>query len=186
MNPTSLTNSICGTTRWMSPELLDPEAFGFRDSRPTKESDRYALGMVILEVLSGQFPFVGDRDVVVMRKVTCGENPKRPKEAWFTNEVWEMLKRCWTPKPRDRPRLETVLRCLEGTSASWKTLSTINLSEREVPDRDGIVSRITSPSKEMISQSVQEPTIRGASSGPDNTQVRSPIRPLVPILTPAL
>jgi serine/threonine protein kinase len=39
-----------GTTRWMSPELLDPDRFGLPDDRPTKQSDCYALGMVIYEV----------------------------------------------------------------------------------------------------------------------------------------
>ena len=42
-----------GTCRWMSPELLDPERFGMpesEDNRPTRQSDCYALGMVIYEV----------------------------------------------------------------------------------------------------------------------------------------
>ena len=42
-----------GTCRWMSPELLDPELFGIPQSegdRPTRQSDCYALGMVIYEV----------------------------------------------------------------------------------------------------------------------------------------
>ena len=39
-----------GTTRWMSPELLDPDRFGITDYRPTKQSDCYAFGMVIYEV----------------------------------------------------------------------------------------------------------------------------------------
>lgn len=34
----------------MSPELLSPEEFGMADNRPTRQSDRYALGMVIYEV----------------------------------------------------------------------------------------------------------------------------------------
>ena len=38
-----------GTLCWMSPELLDPPRFS-SDGRPTRESDRYALGMVIYEV----------------------------------------------------------------------------------------------------------------------------------------
>jgi serine/threonine protein kinase len=68
-----------GTVRWMSPELLDPDQFGFEDSRPTKESDCYALGMVIYEVLSGQAPFTPYKDFIVMRKVTEGERPERPR-----------------------------------------------------------------------------------------------------------
>ena len=39
------TVSSAGTVRWMSPELL----FG-QNSPPTRESDSYALGMVIYEV----------------------------------------------------------------------------------------------------------------------------------------
>jgi len=42
-----------GTRRWMSPELLHPERFGIpesEDDRPTRQSDCYALGMVIYEV----------------------------------------------------------------------------------------------------------------------------------------
>jgi serine/threonine protein kinase len=42
-----------GTQRWMSPELLDPERFGIpqvEENRPTRQSDCYALGMVIYEV----------------------------------------------------------------------------------------------------------------------------------------
>jgi serine/threonine protein kinase len=39
-----------GSWRWMSPELLDPELFGVQGDRPTRQSDCYALGMVIYEV----------------------------------------------------------------------------------------------------------------------------------------
>ena len=38
-----------GTLSWMSPELLDPLRFG-SNGRPTRESDCYALGMVVYEV----------------------------------------------------------------------------------------------------------------------------------------
>ena len=50
-DPTNYTTpgstAACGTVRWMSPELLDPDQFESSDGRPTKESDCYALGMVI-------------------------------------------------------------------------------------------------------------------------------------------
>jgi len=50
-----------GTTRWMSPELLDPDRFRISDSRPTKQSDCYAFGTVVYEVCADAiFPtFVG-------------------------------------------------------------------------------------------------------------------------------
>jgi hypothetical protein len=34
----------------MSPELMWPEKFNFKDSKPRKASDVYALGIVIYEV----------------------------------------------------------------------------------------------------------------------------------------
>jgi len=52
-----------GTRRWMSPELLDPERLEMPESegnRPTRQSDCYALGMVIYEVSinANKFPAV--------------------------------------------------------------------------------------------------------------------------------
>ena len=52
-NDTLMSFTGGGTRRWMSPELLDPERFGIPESegnRPTRQSDCYALGMVIYEV----------------------------------------------------------------------------------------------------------------------------------------
>ena len=52
-NDTLMSFTVGGTRRWMSPELLDPERFGMPESegnRPTRQSDCYALGMVIYEV----------------------------------------------------------------------------------------------------------------------------------------
>jgi len=52
-NDTLMSFTSGGTRRWMSPELLDPERFGVpesEDNRPTRQSDCYALGMVIYEV----------------------------------------------------------------------------------------------------------------------------------------
>ena len=52
-NDTLMSFTAGGTRRWMSPELLNPEMFGIPQSegdRPTRQSDCYALGMVIYEV----------------------------------------------------------------------------------------------------------------------------------------
>ena len=115
------TTNLGGTTRWMSPELLHPELFGFADSRLTKESDCYALGMVILEVLTGQVPFACYEGYVVMRKVVDGERPERPKGAWFTDDLWGTLELCWSSRSKGRPTVEAVLECLERVSLALST-----------------------------------------------------------------
>ena len=122
-NASSVTN--CGTTRWMSPELLYPQEFGFEHSQPTNKSDCYALGMVILEVLSEEPPFAGDRDVIVMRRVIGGERPERPKRAWFTDDLWRTLEQCWSPQPKDRPSVEAVLGFLDRIWKIWQPLPPI-------------------------------------------------------------
>ena len=109
----------------MSPERLDPDQLGFKDSRPTRESDCYALGMVIYEVLSGQAPFTPDKDFIVTRKVLNGERPGRPEgleRVWFTDDLWEMLELCWSPQPNNRPTIEVVQECLKQISTAWQPL----------------------------------------------------------------
>jgi len=111
--------------RWMSPELLDPDQFGRGDGRPTKDSDCYALGMVILEVLTSKPPFLNDNNLIVMRKIIEGERPGRPqgkREVWFTEDLWEMLERCWSPQPEERPAIDAVLQCLRQGSIAWQPL----------------------------------------------------------------
>ena len=122
---TSSLSAIGGTIRWMSPERLNPNQFGFENSRPTKESDCYGLGMVIFEVLSGQAPFQGWNDFVVIQRVLEGEHPGRPRGVegpWFTDDLWRMLEWCWSPKPNDRPTVEGILENLERVSTVWQPL----------------------------------------------------------------
>jgi serine/threonine protein kinase len=103
----------------MSPELLALDQSGLKNGRPTKQSDCYALGMVIYEVLSGRVPFSQFGPYIVIWKVMDGERPERPKGvegAWFTNELWQMLTRCWATQPESRPSVAAVLECLERVS----------------------------------------------------------------------
>ena len=121
--PTSSSIAACGTTRWMSPELLDPGKFGLRDHRPTIESDCYALGMVIYEVLSGKVPFATSVNVMVSRRVLEGDRPERPEGvqgSWFTHDLWGMLNCCWATHSKSRPGIRAVFERLEQISATWK------------------------------------------------------------------
>jgi len=107
-----------GSYPWMSPELLD-----FDDEhRPTKESDVYALGMLIYEVLCGYAPF-GDlaNPVMIVVEVTKGVRPEKPEDAasfGFTDGLWEMLERCWSADKDARPTLGAVLSCLNEAASS--------------------------------------------------------------------
>ena len=110
----------------MSPELLVLVQSGLENSRPTKQSDCYALGMVIYEVLSGQVPFASFNCPAIMPNVIGGERPERPKGVagvWFEDDIWRMLNRCWATQPEDRPSITAVLECLDQVPRESRSLS---------------------------------------------------------------
>lgn len=45
-----MTTAKPGVTRYMAPELLFPQQFGYTDSNPSKESDVYAFAMTAYQV----------------------------------------------------------------------------------------------------------------------------------------
>jgi len=109
----------------MSPERFDPDRFGFRVGRATQESDCYAFGMVILEVLTGWVPFPFHNNLTVVAKIIKGERPERPQGAeavWFTDDLWGMLEQCWSPQPEVRPTAKAMLKNLERNSMAWQPL----------------------------------------------------------------
>ena len=102
---------------WTSPELIDPAKFGLKRSFPTKESDCYALGMVMYEVLSGQIPFAPKKSSDVSRMVLDGKRPERPrgeKAGLLTDGIWRVLECCWKHQPEDRASAKDVLQGLQG------------------------------------------------------------------------
>ena len=163
MSSTSFTQG--GTQRWMSPELFDPDSFGLKDSRLTKHSDRYALGMLIYEVLSGQVPFSRHHNFTVVGRVLKGERPERPQGVdgtWFTNEVWGILEGCWKPTPGDRPRIEDVLECLNNASMPWTRPSSETVASP--PATDSPTWTFDSSSEEGVDESEISFPSQGVSS----------------------
>ena len=118
----------------MSPELIAPDQFGLRKSRPTKASDCYAFGMVIYETISRRLPFHTDTDYTISMKVVRGERPSRG--ARFTNYMWGILGSCWTSQPYNRPSIEDVLQCLEIASNSSEPPVPGEEAEMDSDERD--------------------------------------------------
>ena len=72
----------------MSPELIDPEEFGFDRCGPAKASDCYALGMVVYETISGRLPFHDQTDLHVFFKLVKRERPRRGRN--FATNLWKI------------------------------------------------------------------------------------------------
>ena len=132
-----------GTTRWMSPELLDPDQFGISDSRPTKQSDCYALGMVVYEVradtiiptsaevrlvyhqvLYGKAPYWEmTNEAAVITAIMRGDRPPKPEameNLGLTDQLWELVEQCWSADTSARPDVRTVLSHLNHAAWLWE------------------------------------------------------------------
>ncbi|CUA72981.1 MAP kinase kinase kinase mkh1 [Schizosaccharomyces pombe 972h-] [Rhizoctonia solani] len=99
----------CGwTMRWGAPELLQEIVL------PSKESDIYALGMTILEAITGQLPFADKQEMAVMLAVCFKqETPTRPvfqipAESKHGDKLWKLLCECWSHEAEKRPNAAEV------------------------------------------------------------------------------
>ncbi|CAE6525260.1 unnamed protein product, partial [Rhizoctonia solani] len=119
----SLEGGTCITYRWAAPELLDDG--GSQDQskdengttggcvEKTKESDTYALGMTILEVITSRPPWYQiQRETAVLLAVCSGRLHERPNEIPCNsrdgNDLWDLLVSCWETEPNKRPTAEDV------------------------------------------------------------------------------
>ncbi|CUA75691.1 WD repeat-containing protein 5 homolog [Dictyostelium discoideum] [Rhizoctonia solani] len=118
-------NSRTGSLRWAAPELLLAEV-----PKRTTQSDIYALGMTMLEILTGEVPYSECRhDYTIIKKAEKGTLPNRPldrlKDDNKGNMMWRLLRHCWRRDASKRPPpgqiIDAIFDCL--TSAGCIDLS---------------------------------------------------------------
>jgi len=151
--------------RWMAPELFSDSLY--RDinqiyiptrSRPTVESNVWALGMTLDELLSGTVPYSWIRSGLRMWNVTWEEevrgeitNGVLPNSQFDTCSAnGEALRaiccKCWIRDPKARPSVEHVLQELELLNATTTTASA-NIGATSERDQ---VERQTLPSASVL------------------------------------
>ncbi|KAG6830266.1 hypothetical protein H0H92_001532 [Tricholoma furcatifolium] len=104
-----------GSLRWQAPELFESD--NGEERRNTMESDIYAWGCVAYEIFAGDVPFARlNREAAIINYVSKGGQPTRPAEpsiSWnvwgLTEDIWTLMKTCWSPQPDMRPRVNAVV-----------------------------------------------------------------------------
>ncbi|KAG8718561.1 hypothetical protein FRC08_004977 [Ceratobasidium sp. 394] len=103
------------TPRWTAPELMDDEV------RQSREADVYALGMIILELITGKVPYYYKSSIAALVKTMLVDKaiPKRPEESIPSNSehgdvLWSLLQRCWDHEPEERPSATEVAKIMNG------------------------------------------------------------------------
>ncbi|EMD33056.1 hypothetical protein CERSUDRAFT_87399 [Gelatoporia subvermispora B] len=119
-----------GSTRWMAPELLDPEHFGLERAELSAQSDIFALGMIIWELFTGRIPYYHlQKDAQVMSSILRNMRPLRPVQAvsfGLDDDIWELAEACWAENLRERPPMAVVLGRLKDALTRYGEAETSN------------------------------------------------------------
>ena len=194
-----------GTVRWMAPELLYPDMFGFtgrfEKQLPSKDTDIYAIGMTILEVsahlaventgftleqvITGCVPFASiTRNETVMLKVIKGGRPDRPPSG-LSETLWGLLVATWVEqhaqKPRERPSASAVLTRLKRCVNQWGK-SIVPL----IPKDWGDIGWCYVPANECCSPLISLLQRRATMMVPQLRQVIFIVGLVIPLLTSGL
>ncbi|QRV74287.1 Serine/threonine-protein kinase [Ceratobasidium sp. AG-Ba] len=107
------------STRWSAPEILN------ESKEPDQTTDVYALGMTLLEAITGMIPFpdIGNNLAVYNAVVLQGKFPPRPEQfpSFGDNEanaLWAIMLKSWARRPAHRPSSFAVLNVLQGLGTS--------------------------------------------------------------------
>uniref|UniRef100_A0A914E4U2 Protein kinase domain-containing protein n=1 Tax=Acrobeloides nanus TaxID=290746 RepID=A0A914E4U2_9BILA len=111
--------------RWMSIEAIVEKLF-------SEKSDVWAFGVLMFEVFTlGQDPYAGIETRQILGFLRSGERMSRPELA--TNEMYEMMCRCWEENLETRPKFEKLVAklrdVLEGESGYSKYYEELELSQ---------------------------------------------------------
>ena len=102
----------CGTIQYMSPEVMDDDGFDTK-------ADVYSFGILMYEVVTGvraYFNNLKEEDMFsFMKKVKNGMRPEFPKDNQIKDEFIELIKRCWSHNPKDRPTFSELYKMLSLT-----------------------------------------------------------------------
>ena len=91
-----------------SPEYAAPEMLK-RDGVYTQAVDVWSFGTVVYEIITGQRAFRGQKNFFqVMLRIVEGKMPTFPDDLDDT-PIAEVVKRCWSLKPKERPPFKTLL-----------------------------------------------------------------------------
>ncbi|KAF8593104.1 kinase-like protein [Ceratobasidium sp. AG-I] len=99
---TSTTAKSHLSPRWAAPELFQEEG-SF-----SVEADVFALGMTMLEIVTGSIPYHRMNDLGVIYAIVSGRLPERPEDTIpmgrrESDVFWSLLVRCWNIVPELRP-----------------------------------------------------------------------------------
>ena len=108
------TGMIVGTPEYMAPELFESGEFGV-------QSDIYALGIVLYEMLSGEVPFTGSMATIMRKHLQEEPRALRKLRRDVPAPVEQVVMQALEKKPQERQRdMVEVIDQLQGANGATK------------------------------------------------------------------
>jgi serine/threonine protein kinase len=103
---TSMTNNR-GSAAWMAPEV-------FRGKKYDQKCDIFSFGILLWEIVTRRQPFAdwNDYAYTILWQVSEGRRPSTPIFG-CPEPVVDLMKRCWSDNPKERPGVEEVQSTIE-------------------------------------------------------------------------
>ncbi|KAF8351784.1 kinase-like domain-containing protein, partial [Amanita rubescens] len=74
----------------------------------TVQTDVYSFGCLYYAIFFDTIPFVDRNKHQIMRLVTAGERPERLTSPRMGDGLWNLIHRCWSANPLDRPSMTNI------------------------------------------------------------------------------
>lgn len=102
----SIAETFVGTGTYMAPERIQGSPY-------TVKSDVWSVGLTLMELAIGKFPFASDNDgdepggpqgiLDLLQQIVLEPAPKLPKSDAFPSILEDMIAKCLLKDPKDRP-----------------------------------------------------------------------------------
>ncbi|KAG9029058.1 hypothetical protein FS837_003666 [Tulasnella sp. UAMH 9824] len=129
-NTTNAGTSVitAGACRWMAPELVNPEVVFSSEPKRTTATDVWSFGMATFELFTGRRPYDHcAADVHVIQAIDKQFRHPRPRgiveDKGLSDEVWDMMCRCWEQDPVGRPEMSEVAAFFGGRAVHTRLVS---------------------------------------------------------------
>ncbi len=148
------TNSMLGSVHYLSPEQA-------RGSMATSQSDIYAIGIILYEMLTGSVPFDGESAVTIALKHFQDEIPSlRERDESVPQALENVVLKATAKEPTDRYKtveemskdLETVLSPERQNEAAWHPQAMNNDTKIITPITDSPLSIMKKEIQKLLKQ----------------------------------
>ncbi|EKM51404.1 uncharacterized protein PHACADRAFT_129332, partial [Phanerochaete carnosa HHB-10118-sp] len=154
----SCSSARAGATRYMAPEILDPDRTLLSPIHHTPASDMYSFGQVSWHIYTGKIPFHNLNNYQAMSAIINGKSQERSlSDKHIPDALWHIMQLCWCFEPHRRTDALTVRSQLEAVGAAGH-------SDSLQPPNSGVDTPANSPRSSELALTPSDANVFNAES----------------------